>query len=198
MLLALRHSGENTRMAKFSRRHSRGFTMIELMIVISLIGILVAIAIPGYQRITARSHRTEMLDLIGKFKAHFKSVYDSQGTFASPDTVTADVGISAMNPDPALAPIGQPAKWDATKPGWVGVPFAFDGGIRMRYWYELGAPDAITGKIETVIFHACGWFPGLGDATLGCIEGVSGNYSYTETFHASGSSDPAVELPSGI
>lgn len=183
-------------MVKFSRRHSRGFTLIELMIVVSLIGILVAISIPGYQRITARSHRTEMLDLIGKFKAHFKSVYDSQGTFASPDTIAADVGISAMNPDPALAPIGQPAKWDPAKAGWTGVPFGFDGGIRMRYWYELDPP--VGGKVTDVTFHACGWFPGLGDATLDCVEGVKGNYYYSEKFHASGSSDPAVELPSGI
>src|SRR4051812_28081663 len=103
---------QNTCMVKFSRRHSRGFTMIGLMIVLSLIGILVAISIPSYYRLTARSHRTEMLDVISKLKAHFKSVYDLQGTFAAPETLSVDVGTSAVNPDPALVPIGQPGRWD--------------------------------------------------------------------------------------
>src|SRR4051812_40926804 len=160
-------------MAKFSRRQSRGFTLIELMIVASLIGILVAISIPGYQRLTARSHRTEMLDVIGKFKAHFKAVYDAQGTFATSETMPLAASTSAMNPDPALAPIGQPAQWDSTRTGWTQVPFAFDGGMRMRYWYVLG-PDAGGGKVDDVTFFACGSFQGFGPENLTCLGGVTG------------------------
>jgi prepilin-type N-terminal cleavage/methylation domain-containing protein len=184
-------------MAKFSRRHSRGFTLIELMIVVSLIGILVAISIPGYQRLTARSHRTEMLDLIGKFKAHFKAVYDAQGTFATSETMLGATSTSEINPDPALAPTGQPAQWDSARRGWTQVPYAFDGGIRMRYWYVLG-PDVGGGKVDQVTFFACGSFQGFGPETLTCLDGVTGNYKYSETFHAGGGSDPAVEIPSGF
>src|SRR5690242_6297089 len=102
-------------MAKLSRPPHRGFTMIELMLVVSIIGILSAIAIPGYQRITARSHRTEMLDAMSKFKAHFKTVYDSQGTFAARETLTTPGAASAVNPDPTLVPVGQPAQWDSSR-----------------------------------------------------------------------------------
>lgn len=183
-------------MVKFSRRHPRGFTMIELMIVLSLIGIMVAIAIPSYQRITARSHRTEMLDLISKFRAHFKSVYDAQGTFASMETLTTPADTSAVNPDPALVPIGQPGRWQDSKKGWTQIPFLFDGGVRMRYWYQLGAD--VGGKVHDVTFFACGYFPGFGDPTLSCAEGVTANYYYSETFHGSGNSEPPIELPSGF
>jgi prepilin-type N-terminal cleavage/methylation domain-containing protein len=182
-------------MAKFPRRHHRGFTMIELMLVVSIIGILAAIAIPGYQRITARSHRTEMLDVLSKFKAHFKSVYDSQGTFATRETLLLPGASSDINPDPALAPVGQPASWDSSRTGWTEVPFSFEGGIRMRYWYQLG--PAVGGKVTDVTFFACGSFLGFGPEDA-CLGGITGNYQYSEVFHASGTSDDPFEVPSGF
>jgi prepilin-type N-terminal cleavage/methylation domain-containing protein len=184
-------------MGKFSRRHHRGFTMIELMLVVSIIGILCAVAIPGYQRITARSHRTEMLDAMSKFKAHFKSIYDSQGTFAARETLPGAGDTSEMNPDPALAPVGQPAKWDPARVGWRDMPFQFDGGVRMRYWYVLG-PDVGGGKVTDVTFFACGSFQGFGPEFGACPGGASGNYQYSETFHAGGTSDDPVEMPTGF
>ena len=61
-------------------KQQKGFTLIELMIVIAIIGILAAIAIPAYQDYTVRSKVSEGMNLAGAAKLAVSEVYDSLGT----------------------------------------------------------------------------------------------------------------------
>ena len=70
----------------------KGFTLIELMIVVAIIGILAAIAIPAYQDYTVRSQVTEGLNLASDLKAAVAETFAQTGAW--PATNNA-VGITA-------------------------------------------------------------------------------------------------------
>jgi type IV pilus assembly protein PilA len=66
----------------------KGFTLIELMIVIAIIGILAAIAIPAYQDYTIRSKVSEGLSLAGAAKLAVAETFDSEGRFLTADNAS--------------------------------------------------------------------------------------------------------------
>jgi len=73
-------------------RKQQGFTLIELMIVVAIIGILAAIAIPAYQDYTIRAQVSEGLNLTGACKAAVTEFYQDTGDFPADNT---EAGLAA-------------------------------------------------------------------------------------------------------
>lgn len=59
----------------------KGFTLIELMIVVAIIGILASIAIPAYQDYTIRAQVVESFSITGELKLSIKDYYKDRGRF---------------------------------------------------------------------------------------------------------------------
>lgn len=66
----------------------QGFTLLELMIVVAIVGILAALAIPAYSDYTKRASAAEAMNLMSGSKAAVAEYYAAQGSWSTDNTAT--------------------------------------------------------------------------------------------------------------
>ena len=118
--------------------NDKGFTLIEMMIVVAIIGILAAIAYPSYQSYVIKTKRTDMMSEMQNIASEIESRKLAQGSYSAisagvkTDFATAyprqgtqlyDVTIT----DPLVA------KWQITAMPKANSPVISDGTLTLNY-----------------------------------------------------------------
>jgi type IV pilus assembly protein PilA len=80
-------------MRSFKRISSRGFTLIELMIVVAIVGVLAALAIYGVRKYLLNSKTAEARNAVGQMAKDAKTAYERE---SMPGTILADNGTAAL------------------------------------------------------------------------------------------------------
>ena len=159
----------------------KGFTLIELMIVVAIIGILAAVAVPAYQNYTIKARFSEVIGGLSPYKLAVE-VCAQDGTCSNgPAAFVAGVGVAAGVPTAqavtagfpaAAAPAAAPTPFDP-----IGVTVALAGAVATL----TAVPNAVNGiavadtYILTGTLDATGRITWVTNAASGCRTRASGS-----------------------
>ncbi|MBI5921561.1 MAG: prepilin-type N-terminal cleavage/methylation domain-containing protein [Betaproteobacteria bacterium] len=137
------------------KKMQQGFTLIELMIVVAIIGILAAVAIPSYQNYTIKAKYSEVVAAAGPIKSGIE-VCVSMGECGTAGGVVANVSLGTNGVPSAPTASTYVASVGVTGAGVITVTPNAAGGIVAADTYVL-SPSAIgtDGKITWTVSGGC-------------------------------------------
>ena len=130
-----------------NKQIQKGFTLIELMVVIVIIGILAAIAIPSYLDNANRAKITEGINLMSPAKSSVSEAY---------------IGLGKMPTTQSAAGMGAPAEYETAE---IVSTITYDeidaDNSTLAIVYKPFSAGIVTGSTDTLVFQATGSTTGV-------------------------------------
>src|SRR5947209_2717974 len=129
------------------RRKTQGFTLIELMIVVAIIGILAAVAIPAFMKYIRRSKTTEASMNVRKLYDSSVSYYESEHADRSGSILAKQfpAGTSLTPSNRCCTNSGEKCTPDASlwqnEASWASLNFSVDDPFYYQYQYDSSGTD---------------------------------------------------------
>lgn len=115
------------------KKLTQGFTLIELMITVAIVGILASVAIPSYLHYIRQSYVNEAVTSIASIKSAEEQYFTTNNCYTEAD------------PSPAAMPSGTSVTWPTTAiNGWGQSALAVRPDARVRFQYRVYATNAWT------------------------------------------------------
>ena len=154
-----------------SDRRARGFTLVELMMSVAIIGLLSSVAIPELSRATLRTRAAERITVM---EAISRAVND---TVAQQQAIPGGTWTGIANPPGAPGTTKRPFDW--TRPGWTRLPMIVEGGSYYSYSFVADDPT-LDGRNVTLSVTGDGDLDGDGVHSIRTLTFTGVGYSFAQ------------------